>query len=109
MNPTRSHAVAGSVPGLDQWVKDHEMWCRPAAAAPIGPLAWEPLYAMGMALKIKNNNNNRRQTIRRSENSGGGGGMDREFGVTRCKLLHLEWISSEILLYSSGNYIQSLL
>ena len=35
----------------------------------------------------------------------GGGWMDREFGVTRCRLLHLEWISSEILLYSTGNDI----
>ena len=24
--------------------------------------------------------------------------------VGRCKLLHLEWISNEILLYSTGNY-----
>ena len=29
--------------------------------------------------------------------------MDREFGVSRCKLLHLDWISSEVLLYSRGN------
>ena len=34
--------------------------------------------------------------------------MDWEFGVSRCKLLHLEWICNEILLYSTGNYIQSL-
>jgi len=34
--------------------------------------------------------------------------MDWEFGVSRCKLLHLQWISSEDLLYSTGNYIQSL-
>ena len=34
--------------------------------------------------------------------------MDWEFGVSRCKLLHLEWISSEVLLYSTGNYVQSL-
>ena len=32
-------------------------------------------------------------------------GMDWEFGVNRCKLLPLEWISNEILLYSTGNYI----
>ena len=38
----------------------------------------------------------------------GGSGMDREFGVGRCKLLHLEWISNEVLMYSTGNYIQSL-
>ena len=35
-------------------------------------------------------------------------GMDGEFEVSRCKLLHLEWISSEVLLYSVGNYIQAL-
>ena len=29
---------------------------------------------------------------------GGGSGMDWEFGVGRCQLLHLEWISNEILL-----------
>ena len=27
------------------------LWCRLAAAAPIGPLAWEPPYAAGTALK----------------------------------------------------------
>ena len=36
---------------------------------------------------------------------GGGSGMDWEFGVNRCKLLPLEWISNEIPLYSTGNYI----
>ena len=38
----------------------------------------------------------------------GGSGMDWEFGVSRYKLLHLEWISNEVLLYSTGKYIQSL-
>ena len=36
------------------------------------------------------------------------GQMDGEFGVSRCKLLHLEWMSNEVLLYSTGNYIPSL-
>ena len=27
------------------------LWCRPAATARIGPLAWEPPYAVGPALK----------------------------------------------------------
>ena len=39
---------------------------------------------------------------------GGGRGIEREIGVGRYKLLHLEWISSEVLLYSTGNSIQSL-
>ena len=36
------------------------------------------------------------------QEEGGGSGMDRELGVSRCKLLHLEWISNEVLLYSTG-------
>ena len=35
---------------------------------------------------------------------GEGSAMDWEFGVGRCKLLHLEWTSNEVLLYSSENY-----
>ena len=27
------------------------LWCRPAATAPIRPLAWEPPYAAGAALE----------------------------------------------------------
>ena len=33
-------------------------------------------------------------------------GMDWEFGVSRCKLLYIEWINNKVLLYSIGNYIQ---
>ena len=39
---------------------------------------------------------------------GEGSGVDREFGVSRCKLLHLERKSSEVLLYSTGHCVQSL-
>ena len=41
-NPTSNHEVAGSNPGLTQWVKDlvlQWLWCRPAATAPIRPIA----------------------------------------------------------------------
>ena len=36
----------------------------------------------------------------------GGGGMEWEFGVSRYKLLYIEWINNKVLLYSIGNYIQ---
>ena len=35
--------------------------------------------------------------------------MDWEAGVSRCKLLNREWMSSKVLLYITGNYIQYLM
>ena len=45
----RSHTyeLCGSDPEL-LW-----LWYRPTAVAPIQPLAWEPPYATGVALKFK--------------------------------------------------------
>ena len=36
---------------------------------------------------------------------GGGRGLDCEFGISRCKLLYIEWINNKVLLYSTGNFI----
>ena len=71
-NPTKNHEVVGSVPDLAQWVKGSGiavscgvgrrcgsdlalpwLWCRPASAALIRPLAWELPYASGAAIKEK--------------------------------------------------------
>ena len=35
-----------------------------------------------------------------------GGGMEWEFGVSRYRLLYMEWISSKVLLYGIENYVQ---
>ena len=32
--------------------------------------------------------------------------MEWEVGVSRCKLLYIEWINNKVLLYSTENYIQ---
>ena len=54
-----------------------------------------------------------KQTHRRGQQTcgcqggGGGGGKDWEFGISRCNLLYIGWINSKVLLYSTGNYIQS--
>ena len=42
-----------------------------------------------------------------AKGEGGGSGMDLDLGVSRCKLLHLEWVNNKVLLYSTGNYSQS--
>ena len=61
MNPISIHEETGSIPsltvscgvghkhGLDPMLLC--LWCRPAAAATIGPLAWEPPCAAGAALE----------------------------------------------------------
>ena len=62
---------------------------------------------MNLSTEKKQTHEHREQTCG-CRGGEGGSGMDGEFGVSRCKLLHLEWISDEILLNSTGNYISLL-
>ena len=39
------------------------LWCRLAAAAPSRPLAWEPPYAVGAALRTKKEKSNRLEVL----------------------------------------------
>ena len=61
---------------------------------------------MNLSVEQKQTLGQREQTCDCRE--GGGRGMDGEFGVNRCKLLHLEWMGNGALLFSTGNYVQSL-
>ena len=73
---TRNHEVTGSIPALLSGLRiqcccvghTHSsdlallwLWCRPAATAPIRPLAWKPPNAAGVALKKAKNKNKKRE------------------------------------------------
>ena len=60
---------------------------------------------MNLSVEQKQTYRHREQTC--GCHGDGRSGMDWEFGVSRCKLLHLEWLEKEVLLYSTANYIQS--
>ena len=53
---TVSHGVGHSSDLMLLW-----LWCRPAAAAPIRPLAWELPCASGAVLKSKKQNNKQKK------------------------------------------------
>ena len=59
----------------------------------------EPIYRTETDSQTEN-----RLVVAKGE--GGGGGMDWEFGISRCKLVYIGWINNQVLLYSTGNYIQ---
>ena len=55
-------------------------------------------------MKQKQTHRHREQTC--GLQGGGRGGMESEFGVSRCKLLYIEWINTKVLLHSTAKYIQ---
>ena len=60
---------------------------------------WSYLWNRNWITDIEN-----RMVVAKEE--GIGGGMEWEFGVSRRKLLYIEWINNKVLLYSTENYIQ---
>ena len=52
------------IPGLALWVKDLALlwlWYRPAAVAPVHPLAWELPYAVSVTLKSEKKKKKKRK------------------------------------------------
>ena len=68
------------------------------------PYIWNLIYSTNEPIHRRESHRLGKQTFGCQE-GGEGSRMDWESGVHRCKLLHLEWISNEILLYSTGNCI----
>ena len=61
---------------------------------------------MNISMKQKQTHTHREQMCGCRGGEGGGVGMDWEFGISRCKLVYIEWINNKVLLYSTRNYIQ---
>ena len=68
------------------------------------PYIWNLIYGTNEPLHRKEYHGDGEQTCG-CKGGGRGNRMDWEFGVNRCKLLPLEWISNEILQCSTGNYV----
>ena len=58
-----------------------------------------------MSLSVKQKQTHR-LTMAAKRDVGERGGVDWEFGISRYKLLHIEWMSIKLLPYSTGNAIQ---
>ena len=68
------------------------------------PHIWNLIYGTNGSSHRKENHGHGEQIVV-AKREGGDSGVDWEPGVNRCRLLPLEWISNEILLYSTGNHI----
>ena len=60
---------------------------------------------MNLSTKQKWTHGHREQTCG-CQRWGHWGGMDWEFRMSGCELLHTGWINNKVLLYSTGNYTQ---
>ena len=59
---------------------------------------------MNLSAKQKQTHRRREQTCSCQGGRGAGGGVEWQFWIGRCELLHIEWINNELLLYSIELY-----
>jgi len=86
------------------------LWCRPAAVALMGPLAWEPPYAAGAGLKSrrKTKPNQNKKQIRQLCNPTSYLQEGRESSaVPACPLVLTSHFYDFIYWHSSGHYFKS--
>ena len=62
---------------------------------------------MNLFMKQKQTHRHREQTCSNGE-EGGGEGMEWEFGISRCKLLHIEWINNKSYYITQGTIFNIL-
>ena len=67
---------------------------------------WNLKYGTNLKSTKQKQSHRHRNRPMVAKEEGRGSRMDRVWG---CKLLYLEWISNDVLLYSTGNYIQPLM
>ena len=85
----------------------HTKWSKPERERQIPydmTYIWNLIYGANELFHREENHGHGGQTCCCPEKRRGSG-MDWEFAVNRCKLLHLEWISNGILLCSTGNCV----
>ena len=100
----QNHAICSNMDGT----RDSHTKCSQSERGRQIPYAityiWNLINGINEIFHIKEDHGLGEQTCG-CQGRGGGIGMDCESEVNRCKLLPLEWISNEILLYSTENYI----
>jgi len=71
---------------------------------PYGITMWNLKYGTNEPIcKTETDSQDRENCLVVAKGEGGGIMMDGEFEVGRCKPFHLEWISNEVLLHSTGS------
>lgn len=63
---------------------------------------------MNLSTQQKQTHRHKEQTCG-CQGAGRRGGVDWEFRVSTCKVLDVEWMGNEVLLYGKGNYVHNLL
>ena len=66
------------------------LWCRLVATAPIRPLAWEPTYAMGSALK-KGKKTKRQKDKKKKKTSSENETFSRSFQIGQIVAIQWGW------------------